>query len=151
MLIPILVILIGLTTATTAVMLTRDREIIILYFLIVGVLMAVIGLFALAVVPAHAADFDLDKLAHAVAVAETGNCTTGMALTRNNCHGIMAWKNGRRYGRSFKTMGESFAAFKDLWTRLYGGRFPTMADARKYAGPTDASNWLANVTRVYYR
>lgn len=36
--------------------------------------------------------FDLDRLARAVAIAETGNCTKGYGKTYNNCFGI---KSGR--------------------------------------------------------
>lgn len=31
-------------------------------------------------------DFDIDKLARAVAMAETGNCTKGYGKTHFNCH-----------------------------------------------------------------
>lgn len=114
--------------------------------LIASILLLIAPAATLAAEPAN-----LDKLAVAVAVAETSNCTTGMALTKNNCHGIMTWASGRRTGRWFATRAESFAAFKSLWTRLYGGRFPTMADAKRYTGNDRAATWLGIVTAVYHR
>lgn len=72
---------------------------------------------------------DLDKLAKAVAVHETGDCTAkvGSALY-NNCHGF------RRSGRflRFKNKQESYEYFEDLWTRNYGGGMPTAALATAY-------------------
>jgi hypothetical protein len=93
---------------------------------------------------------DIKKLAYAVSVAETSNCTTGTAISSNNCFGIMEFPNGKRRPKKFATKEESFAAFEDLWMRKYGGRFPTLADAQKYAG-SEGSHWLHTVTTVYNR
>lgn len=100
---------------------------------------------------AHAAGVDLDKLARAVAVAETSNCTTGMGLTKNNCHGIMRWTNGKRSGRVFATTSESFTYFKSMWLRLYGDRFPTWDDAKRYTGNPHPSDWYGTVKLIYNR
>lgn len=95
---------------------------------------------------------DMDKLAKAVAIAETGGCKDGTAVKRKNCHGIMTWdKNGVRSPRYFKSHAESYAAFKDIWSRKYGGRFPTYADAKLWTGGDQTDTWLNNVKYAYNR
>lgn len=98
----------------------------------------------------YTSDSDLDKLAQAVAIAETSNCTAGYALTHNNCHGI---KKGNTYPCktkkgskmcNFETKEESFVAFKVIWGKWYQNP-PTMADANKWTGRDRASTWLNNV------
>lgn len=95
---------------------------------------------------------DMDKLAWAVAMQETKNCTDPNAVTgrkRNNCHGIMYWPNGVRTQRTFPNIQASHDAFKDIWLRVYGNRLPTMADARKYSGNDKAESWYKNVHHFY--
>lgn len=93
--------------------------------------------------------YDLDKLAHAVAFAETGHCTDGTAIKRNNCFGIMSWdKNGNRYPRYFKSHEESFTEFKRIWVKYYG-RFPDKKLADKWTGKDKPDSWLQNVTTYY--
>lgn len=89
----------------------------------------------------------------AVAMHETKNCTDPKAVTsraRNNCHGIMHWPNGVRTQRRFPNIQASHEAFKDLWTRKYGGRLPTMKDAEKYSGNDKAKAWHDNVHAFYH-
>ncbi len=88
---------------------------------------------------------DLDKLAYAVAMAETGDCTAsrGSALL-NNCHGFKV--KGKFL--AFKTKEESYEYFKKMWLRNYGDRFPTSYDARRYTAGT-GERWLNVVTTVY--
>ena len=97
---------------------------------------------------------DLDKLAHAVAVAETSGCTDGTAINRRNCHGIMAWdKNGKRYPRTFASHAESYAAFKKLWAKPsmpYKGQVPDLRLAKIYSGNDSPDTWLCNVHRSYF-
>jgi len=96
---------------------------------------------------------DMDKLAWAVAMHETKNCTARNAVTgraRNNCHGIMSWPNGQRTQRTYPNIQASHDAFKELWVRAYGGRLPTMQDARKYSGNDQAAAWHANVHAFYH-
>lgn len=94
-------------------------------------------------------DFDLEKLAHAVAFAETGHCTDGTAIKRKNCHGIMAWdKNHNRYPRYFTTTQESFDEFKRIWTKSYK-RYPDINLAIKWTGNDNAHVWLSNVNTYY--
>lgn len=65
----------------------------------------------------------MDKLAKAVALHETGDCTAkvGSALY-NNCHGFRV----RGKFLHFKTKQGSYDYFEDLWEEDFGG----MPDAR---------------------
>jgi hypothetical protein len=67
----------------------------------------------------HTVEFDIDKFAHAVARHETGDCKKGNSAQRNNCFGIMTWKNGKRSFRTFKTKEESYVEFKRIWSTHY--------------------------------
>lgn len=97
-----------------------------------------------------ARNVDLDRLAYAVAVAETSNCTTGTGRSKNNCHGIFGVTNGQYGPRTFQTTDQSFEEFKRLWITKYGDRFPTLQDAQRYSGgPGDS--WLTRVTIAYNR
>lgn len=98
---------------------------------------------------------DLDKLAYAVAMAETGNCTEGMGVTRNNCFGI---KNGsiapceKKSANNFciyNAPSESYAAFRAIWLKGYGGKFPTLKAADVWTGGDAPHTWLKNVTHYY--
>lgn len=106
-----------------------------------------------ATVKSEPAGVDMDKLAWAVAMQETKNCTDPNAVTgrkRNNCHGIMYWPDGVRTQRTFPNIQASHDAFKDIWLRVYGNRLPTMADARKYSGNDKAESWYRNVHHFYH-
>lgn len=96
--------------------------------------------------------FDLDKLAHAVAFAETSSCTKGTAIKKKNCFGIMRFwiEKGvrKRTAKTYKSHEEGFADFKRIWSKSYGG-FPTMAMAEKWTGKDNARRWLNNVTKYY--
>lgn len=92
---------------------------------------------------------DLDKLYHAVAVAESGNCSTAWHKKANNCVSIMSWKGGKRHLRSFSSIDDSKAYFKQLWVRAYGNRLPTLKDAIKYTGNDKAYGWRNTVISVY--
>ena len=98
--------------------------------------------------PKDANTLDLDRLAYAVAMAETGDCTKGAGLSRNNCFGLMSWKNGVRYLRTYKTKEESYIDFKKTWSKYYK-RFPDMALARTWTGNQTPKEWLANVSYHY--
>lgn len=101
---------------------------------------------------------DLDKLAKAVARHETSSFTKGYGVSHNNGQGI---KQGRtcpcktKPGSTskmcyFQSQQESNETFKCVWSKVYGGRMPTKADAVRYSGNDGASNWLKNVTNFYY-
>ncbi len=97
-------------------------------------------------------DIHMDRLAHAIAVAETGDCTTGMGVTKNNCFGIMewpAWNSYKRTGKTYLNKEEAYEDFKRIWTSYYGGRFPTWNDAVKWTGNDNPSVWLNNVKEAY--
>lgn len=97
-----------------------------------------------------AKNVDIDRLAYAVAVAETSNCTAGTGRSKNNCHGIFGVTNGQYGPRTFATTDQSFEEFKKLWLTKYGDRFPTLQDAQRYSGgPGDS--WLNRVTVAYQR
>lgn len=96
---------------------------------------------------------DLDKLAYAVACAETSCGTRGAALSKNNHFGIMRWKmvDGKkvRYLAHYADHREGYAEFKSIWRRLYGSRCPTIEDAETWTGKDNAETWRANVLSVY--
>lgn len=92
---------------------------------------------------------DMRRLAHAVSMAETSGCTAGTALSKNNCHGIMACTATGCTARTFGSQEESFTTFEELWLRAYGDRFPTVEDAQRYTGNPDPSRWYGVVTLVY--
>ena len=92
---------------------------------------------------------DIDKIAYAIAMAETGDCTTGMGKTKKNCFGIMHWPGGVRTGKTYATKEDSYADFKRIWQKHYGG-FPTRSMAVKWTGNDNPDQWLANVTKYYY-
>lgn len=90
---------------------------------------------------------NLDKLAYAVGMYETSQCTnpgSPTANARNNCHGSM--RKGSPI--TFASTDESTAFFKANWKKNYGG-YPTFAQARTYSGNDRACTWLKNVNRFY--
>lgn len=92
---------------------------------------------------------DLDRLARAVAIAETSNCTKGTGISKNNCHGIMSWTTtGKRYPRTFRTTVESYQEFKRIWGKYYK-LFPTHELAVKWTGDERAKEWLDIVIKNY--
>lgn len=98
----------------------------------------------------QAKNVNLEKLAHAVAVAETGDCTKGTGVTKNNCHGIFGCVNGVCGPRAFKSKEQSYEEFQKLWITKYGDRFPTIKDAQRYTA-SDGKRWLNTVRVVYHK
>jgi hypothetical protein len=96
----------------------------------------------------QAKNVDIVKLAHAVAVAETGGCTQGTGVSKNNCHGIFSCQNGICGPKTFASKEESYAEFQRIWLKGYGDRFPTLRDAQKYTY-SDGKEWLNTVRLVY--
>jgi len=92
-----------------------------------------------------AKNVDIERLAYAVAIAETSNCTAGTGKSRNNCHGIKFKKGGFRV---FESPEHSYDEFMAMWLRVYGDRFPTLADAKRYSG-SEGTHWLRTVTIAY--
>lgn len=91
---------------------------------------------------------DLDKLAHAIAHSETGDCTKGAGVSRNNCFGVMTYASGKRELKAYKTKEESYADFKRIWAAYYKV-FPTNALAKKWTGNDNPKQWLENTTYHY--
>lgn len=93
----------------------------------------------------------LNRIAYAVAVSETGNCTKGSGVSKNNCFGIMGWKDGKRFLRKYETKEASFYAFKKIWEEKYGGEIPNEKTAWKWVCGANAKTcpeaeiWLKNV------
>jgi len=90
---------------------------------------------------------DMDKLAMAVALQETGYCTSKgspTANSRNNCWGIM----GRNGLKAYKTKEEGKADFIRIWNTYYGG-IPTYKQAKRYSGNDKAEAWYYNVLFAY--
>ena len=97
---------------------------------------------------------EIDKIAYAVAVAETGNCTKGYGISHNNCFGIKKGKTypcttkGRNKMCNFASKEESYKAFKIIWQKWYGG-FPTLRMAQTWTGNDRSELWLTNVKKTY--
>lgn len=93
---------------------------------------------------------DLDKLARAVAFAESTSCKNAW---KNNCHGI---KSGYTYPCKqkkgemcqFSDTAESTRAFKVIWSKWYK-TFPTRQQALVWTGGDKTDIWLAHVTDYY--
>jgi len=92
---------------------------------------------------------DLEKLYHAVAVAESGNCSTAWHQKAKNCVSIMTWEGGYRHLKTFPSIEASKRAFKELWKNHYGNKFPGYAEAKKYTGNDNPANWLSTVIQKY--
>lgn len=97
---------------------------------------------------------DLDRLAKAVAIAETTNCTKGYGVTHNNCFWIKHWNTvpcpwvPKWAMCKFKTKEESFEAFKTIWGRWYK-TYPTYEQAHRWTGWDRVYNWL-NIVKANY-
>ena len=98
--------------------------------------------------------FDLDRLARAVAIAETGNCTKGYGKTYNNCFWI---KNGKtapcpKIGKSkmciYEKPEDSYKAFKIIWSKWYKTH-PNLISAQRWTGHDNAVRWLSHVNLHY--
>ncbi len=99
--------------------------------------------------PKVATGVDIKKLAYAVAIAETENCTTGVGRSKNNCHGITRCTATGCTFRTYASPAESYADFERIWLRAYGDRFPTREDAKRYVD-SEAVDWYRTVTKIYY-
>jgi hypothetical protein len=93
---------------------------------------------------------DLEKLAKAVAMHETKDCTLGnSALVHNNAFGIMQWDSqGNRSFKKYESCEESYEDFERIWKTHYRV-FPNEDLAKIYSGNDRHEAWLANVTKFY--
>lgn len=98
---------------------------------------------------------EIDRLAYAVSMAETGGCKLGYGKMYNNCVGL---KNGsiapcKKIGKNrmciYDKPEESIEAWKKVWIVGYGGGFPTKRMAQMYSGNDHSDTWLTNVTYHY--
>jgi hypothetical protein len=108
------------------------------------------------VAPTVNKELDIKKLAYAVAVAETWDCTKGYWKTHSNCHWI---KKGNTYPCTtrpwskmcvFKDKAESYKAFEIIWMKWYK-TFPTHRQAVLWSGNDSSSTWLKHVRIAYAR
>lgn len=97
---------------------------------------------------------DMKKLAKAIAMAETLDCTKWYWKQYNNCFGI---KNGntapcKKVGRNrmciYDKKEDSYKAFEKVWTTWYK-TFPTPKQASIWTGADHADTWLKNVEHHY--
>ena len=100
--------------------------------------------------------FDIDKLAYAVAMAETKNGTLGYGKSHNNAFGIKKGNTvpcetvGFRKMCKFDSIEDSYAAFKKIWGKWYGG-FPNRAKAATWTGNDNPDTWLRTVSFYYHK
>jgi hypothetical protein len=98
---------------------------------------------------------NIDKLAYAISMAETHNCELGYGKQYNNSFGIKngsispCIKTGNNRMCIYESPEQSYEAFKKIWTKGYGGRFPTYRDAQAWTGNDRPDNWLRNVNSYY--
>ena len=98
--------------------------------------------------------FSLDKLAYAVAMQETKDCTLGYWKTHNNCFWIKHWNTvpcpwvPKMAMCKFKTKEESYRAFKIIWTKWYW-ELPNYEMAKRWSWDDRAWIWKYNVLHFY--
>lgn len=98
--------------------------------------------------------FDIDKLAKAIALAETWNCTKGYGKTYNNCFWIKNWNTApcKKVGRNrmciYEKPEDSYVAFKTIWMKWYK-TMPTHKQAVIWSWNDDAVTWRQNVLHHY--
>jgi len=93
---------------------------------------------------------DMDKLARAVAFAESGNCTKWDWVEKNNCFWIMQWDSEwQRELKEYSTKEESFEDFKKLWKEKYWW-MPDLKKAIRYTWNERPHEWLWIVNKYYY-
>ncbi len=99
-------------------------------------------------------EFNINKLAYAVAMQETKNCTLGYWKTHNNCFWIKHWNTvpcpwvPKLAMCKFNSPDESYEAFKIIWQKWYWW-MPNLEKAERWTWKDRASIWLANVNYFY--
>lgn len=103
-----------------------------------------------------ASDFDINKLAYAVAMSETNNCTKWYGKIYNNCFWIKNWNTApcKKIGRNrmciYDNPEESYEAFVIIWEKWYK-TLPTLRQAGIWTGVDHAKTWRKNVLYYYYK
>jgi len=87
----------------------------------------------------------MQKLAMAVAMHETKNCTLGVGATHNNCFGIRKWNGTKLDWARYNSKEEAYIDFKEIWGRMYGTTIPTLANSIRWSGDDRAVAWHNNV------
>jgi len=93
---------------------------------------------------------DLDKIAYAVAMAETGNCKLGYWKTHNNCFWIKHWNTvpctwvPKWKMCKFESKEESYEAFKKIWGKWYKD-YPNYKLAHRWTWWDRVDTWLKHV------
>ena len=98
--------------------------------------------------------YDIDRLARAVAMAETGNCTKGYGKEYRNCFWIRNWntapcpKIGKNRMCIYEKPEDSYIAFKKIWSKWYAWK-PNLKMAQRWTGHDNAVRWLSHVNHFY--
>ena len=98
--------------------------------------------------------FNINKLAYAVAMQETKDCTLGYGKTHNNCFWIKHWNTVPCPGVpkmamcKFETKEESYKAFKIIWSKWYW-ELPDYEMAKRWSWDDRAGIWKYNVLHFY--
>ena len=101
-------------------------------------------------------EFDINKLAKAVAKHETKDCTLWYGASHNNCFWIKHANTApcpwvpKMAMCKYDTQEESYEAFKIIWAKWYVW-LPTYAKAKKWSWDDRARDWLNNVLYFYYQ
>lgn len=97
----------------------------------------------------------MEKLAYAVAMAETKNCELGYWKIYNNCFWIKNWNTVPCKSIwvnkmcIYNTPEESYEAFKIIWSKWYK-TYPNKNLASKWTWWNRVNNWLNSVNLYYY-
>ncbi len=87
---------------------------------------------------------DLNRLAYAVALAETHDCKKGSGKV-NNCFGIIRRGKFQKYDKP----SDSYDDFKQIWKKYYQ-KYPNYYLAHKYTGGDSVEDWMVAVNQYYY-
>jgi len=99
-------------------------------------------------------DFNINKLAYAVAYHETKNCQLWYWKDYNNCFWIKQNRTARcdKVWRNkmciFKTPEDSYVAFKIIWKKWYW-ELPNLEKAKRWSWNDRAKDWLRNILYIY--
>lgn len=100
-------------------------------------------------------EFDIDRLAYAVSMAETSWFTKWYGVTHLNWQWIKHWNTvkcpwvPKMAMCKFKTQEESNEAFVKIWWTWYK-EFPTLQMAKRWTWDDKAELWLEDVKYYYY-
>ena len=99
-------------------------------------------------------NYDINKLAYAIAMAETHNCEKWYWLSYNNCFGIKNWNTAPcpKIWKSnmciYDTPEQSYEAFKKIWGTWYKS-YPNWTLANRWTWWDRVQTWLNSVSYYY--